>query len=241
MFNPHPVIRQVQIAGCTACLVIDDFLLEPAKMVAFAAARRSAFAVEGGNYFPGPEIDLPDAFTALLGEYFMLHVRRLLGARRMLMVTSRLSMVTKGPTALHPLQRICHSDTMAGTRCIDPGAGEGIAATVLYLFKDASLGGTSFYAPRKGPEEMDALNRAALSGRSEAFDTILGAPPAYLTSSNAFFKQVCTVPAAYNRAIFYDGAILHSGQIDHPQRLAADPETGRLTLNGFFLHRRAAA
>lgn len=241
MFNPSPVIRQVPLPGCAPCVVIDNFLLEPDKMVAFAAARRQAFSVEGGNYFPGPEVAMPEAFTALLGEYFMLHVRRLLGARRTLALASRLSMVTKAPATLHPLQRICHSDTVVRGREVDPAAGEGIAASVLYLFHDAGLGGTSFYVPRKGAEETAALNRAALGKPGEAFDALLGAAPSYLTASNAFFEQVGTVPATYNRAIFYDGAMLHSGQIDHPERLAADPETGRLTLNGFFLHRRAAA
>jgi hypothetical protein len=70
-------------------------------------------------------------FPALQGEFFTLHVRRLLGARRTLEVTSRLSMVNKPPALLHPAQRICHRDSMVGARRVDPDAGEGIAASVL--------------------------------------------------------------------------------------------------------------
>jgi hypothetical protein len=38
--------------------------------------------------------------------------------------------------------------------------------------------------------------------------------------------------------LFFDGWILHSGDIPQPQRLIADPLTGRLTFNGFFTSRR---
>ncbi len=239
MFNPHATFRQVPIPGHAPCLVVDNFLLEPEKMLAFATARRAQFAPEGGNYFPGPEVAMPDGFSALLGDFFTLHVRALLGGRRTLAVTSRLSMVTKPPALLAPLQRICHRDTMVGRRRVEPDS-EGIGASVLYLFADSALGGTSFYAARKPQHEIDALLSQALTLPGEAFDAILKAPPAYFNASNDYFEQICTIPAAYNRAIFYDGAILHSGQIDAPERLNHDPASGRLTLNGFFLFRKNA-
>lgn len=240
MFNPRPLIRTIALPGCTPCLVIDDFLLNPKEMLAFATERRAAFAVDGGNYFPGPEVAMPSDFTTLLSEFFTLHIRRLLGGRRTLQAASRLSMVTKPPGSLQPLQQICHRDMMVGTRRIDPESGEGMAAMVLYLFRDPGLGGTSFYKPRRPPQEMAALNFKARMLSGQAFSQFLGGPPGYLTSSNDYFEQIGTVPAVYNRAIFYDGGILHSGQIDCPERLSKDPEQGRLTLNGFFLHRRTA-
>ncbi len=239
MFNPHATIRLVAIPGHAPCVVVDDFLLEPGKMVAFAVARSAAFANEGGNFFPGPEVALPDGFSALLGEYFTLHVRRLLHGRRTLAATSRLSMVTKPPAQLLPAQRICHRDTMVGRRRVADG--EGIGASVLYLFNECALGGTSFYVPKKDAAATAALVEQALSVAGPAFDAILGAPPAYLGASNDYFDQVCSIPAAFNRAIFYDGAIFHSAQIDAPERLSQDPAQGRLTLNGFFLFRKGAA
>jgi len=48
------------------------------------------------------------------------------------------------------------------------------------------------------------------------------------------------IDAKWNRLIFYDGAMLHSGDIRLPERLSADPRRGRLTLNGFFTSRRHA-
>ena len=65
-----------------------------------------------------------------------------------------------------------------------------------------------------------------------------GLTPAYLCDDNAYFRRVATVPARWNRGIFYSGALLHSGQITAPERLAADPATGRLTVNFFFNCRR---
>jgi hypothetical protein len=63
----------------------------------------------------------------------------------------------------------------------------------------------------------------------------------YLTASNADFEQVCTIPARFNRAIFYDGEIFHAAQIGSPALLDADPARGRLTMNGFFRFRKRSA
>lgn len=233
-------MHQVAIPGHPPCLVVDDFLLDPERMVAWADGQRAAFAHEGGNYFPGPEVNMPADVTASLAQFFMLHVRRLLGARRTLEATSRLSMVTKPPAHLVPLQTICHRDTMVGRRKVNPDS-EGIGACVLYLFKDSALGGTSFYRPSKSPQQTAALIGRAMTASSAEFADILGAPPGYMHASNTYFDQVCHIPAAFNRAIFYDGGIFHSAQITAPDRLSQDPQTGRLTLNGFFLFRQAAS
>lgn len=62
-----------------------------------------------------------------------------------------------------------------------------------------------------------------------------------MTGSNRWFNQTASVPARWNRMIFYDGAVLHSGDIGAPEKLDGDPGRGRLTLNGFFVSRRHAA
>jgi len=61
-----------------------------------------------------------------------------------------------------------------------------------------------------------------------------------MIGSNRYFDRVASVPARWNRLIFYDGSLLHSGDIAAPDRLSADPQLGRLTLNGFFTCRRNA-
>jgi hypothetical protein len=74
-----------------------------------------------------------------------------------------------------------------------------------------------------------------------AFTRAIGRPPNYCTAGNAYFDLVRTVPAAWNRAVFYDGSVFHSSHIEAPDLLCADPASGRLTLNGFFICRRNAA
>jgi hypothetical protein len=62
--------------------------------------------------------------------------------------------------------------------------------------------------------------------------------PHYLAESNSWFERVASVPARWNRCIFFDGFGFHSGDIPMPEKLSADPLTGRLTVNGFFTSRR---
>ena len=47
-------------------------------------------------------------------------------------------------------------------------------------------------------------------------------------------KYALTIEPKWNRLIFYDGDVFHSGDIRAPERLSDDPAVGRLTLNGFF-------
>ena len=62
----------------------------------------------------------------------------------------------------------------------------------------------------------------------------------YLQDSNAWFERSGRVDAAFNRMIFYDGRIFHSGEVGPPPTRSGDPATGRLTLNGFFTCSRPA-
>ena len=228
MFNPRPTIRYIPITGQHTCTVIDDFLAEPHKLVQFAIAQRSRFAVDPDNYYPGPELDMGSDVARALDEFFMQHVRRALGARRILHTMTRLALATLTGAELHPLQRLCHRDAIT----LPPD--EGVAASVAYLFDAPELGGTSFYVPKKSEAETaQCLQRAA--------DGALAVAPAYLSQSNEWFEQACTVPAKFNRAIFYDGTVFHAAQIERSALLTPDPQHGRLTMNGFFRYRRTAA
>jgi Family of unknown function (DUF6445) len=62
----------------------------------------------------------------------------------------------------------------------------------------------------------------------------------YMGESNDYFERIGQVPARWNRMIFYDGRLFHSGEVGNPQALTGDPNTGRLTLNGFFTCSRPA-
>lgn len=233
MFNPNPRIQVLPIAGRHACYVIDDALREPQRWVDYAAAHFGEFQDSPHNAYPGPELRMPDNVSAPLDQFFATHLRGLLGARRTLRMYSRLSLATRAPEQLEPRQSLCHVDRLE----VEPG--QCLAASVLYLFGDTALGGTSFYVPKRPLPEIARLVHDSATLPADAFAAQYGLRGGYMTASNHWFEKVLTVPARWNRLIFYDGGVFHCGEIAAPDKLVADPRNGRLTLNGFFVCRRA--
>ena len=238
MFNPRPRIERVPITGTgngqDAAWVIDNVLLDPEALRQQAVAQQHRFVAAPHNAYPGLEWQMDSTVSDPLADFFMLHVRALLNARRTLSMYSRLSLATLQPAQLRPLQRLCHRDRF-GT-----GPGEGVAACIVYLFVKPELGGTSFYRPRRPIADVNADIRRWATLDDAAFTHELGAEPGYLTASNGHFELVRTVPAAFNRAVFYDGSQFHSSHITQPALLSDNPAQGRLTLNGFFITRQTA-
>lgn len=231
MFNPAPHIETVPLTPHHACIVIDDALADPDAWVAIATRHAAAFREVPGNAYPGPELPLPESITAHLAEFFARHARERLGGRRTLRSHCRLSLTSWPPERLQPRQWLPHVDRM------DAVAGQGIAASVLYLFGDEALGGTGFYRPRRALPEVARLVQDSAALDADAFRDRYDIAPGYPDAS-AWFDKLATIPARYNRLVFYDGTVFHAGEIRAPERLTNDPVTGRLTLNGFFLHRR---
>lgn len=229
MFNPRPRIEAVPITPRETCWVVDDALLEPERWVDFAATHAERFEDAPHNAYPGSELRLPDDATQALSMFFSMHLRDRLGARRVQRAVAKLALTTRAPQALQPRQSICHVDRL------ETGPGQCIAASVLYLFGDAELGGTSFYMPIRPFDEIVTLLRDSADLDAVQFEARHGIAPAYMTDSNAWFHRIATVPARFNRLIIYSGAVFHSGDIRSPEKLTADPRTGRLSLNGFFV------
>lgn len=235
MFNPHPKLQELPLHDGHVCLVLDDALLEPAYMVELACRYREDFREVGYNAYPGPQLPLPEAFTAQLAAVFDRVARSRLGARRTLQAHSRLALVTRSPDALTPAQWLPHRDRL------QVPDGHVIAASVLYLFEDARHGGTAFYRPRRPAADIEALMADALALSSAEFSGRHGIAPGYIDAGNAWFERTACVPSRYNRLIFYRGDLFHSGHIPEPDRLSADPARGRLSLNGFFTCRARQA
>ncbi len=233
-FNPRPRIERVALANGQACFVIDDALVEPERLVEFASAQRDAFRNVDFNAYPGIYLIAQDELSAGLNGFFAQHLRRQFDARRTLQLHCRFSMVTLSPHALRPRQWLCHRDSGG----VEPR--QSIQASILYLFKDESLGGTSFYEPACSAEEMARLLQDSSALSAQDFTQKYSIELGYMIGSNRYFTRIGSVPAKWNRLIFYDGTILHSGDILSPDKLSADPGRGRLTLNGFFTSRRHA-
>lgn len=235
MFNPDPIIQSIPITPGFECLVIDDALSDPERWIAMAAEHRDAFESTAFNAYPGVELRMPDALSARLDAYFAEQVRHRLGARRILRMYSRLAMATRPVSELEPRQWICHRDRL------EIAADRIVAASVLYLFKDPSLGGTAFFVPRRGQRETAMLIHESGQLSPAEFTRKYGIAPSYPVASNDWFEKVEAIEAKWNRLIFYDGGeLFHASNIDAPEKLNADPARGRLTWNGFFICRRKA-
>lgn len=235
LFNPRATLHSVPLHDGHECLVVDDALLDPQAWRDWAVARRAQFA-RPPYVYPGVELALPAAAVAQAGEFFAAHIRARLGGRRTLDVAARLSLATLQPHELAARQWFCHRDSAR----LAPG--QCIVAAVLYLFDDTTLGGTSIYRPRRSADETarlvhecSTLNDAEFAARHPEIT------PGYMTEGNAWFERVASLPARFNRAVFYDGNLFHGADLRAPEKLSADPATGRLTLNGFFTCRRTAA
>ncbi len=233
-FNPKPRIERVAITGAHACFVVDDALVEPQRLVRFAVEQAKQFNRVDFNAYPGVLLPTPGEISEKLATFFNEHIRPLFDARRVLSMHSRLALVTLAPDALRPYQRICHSDDS------NPDPRQSLQASVLYLFEDPGLGGTGFYRSRMPLRETMQLFSDASALPTIQFQQRYDIQQGYLCGSNRHFERVGGVDAKFNRMIFYDGALLHSGDIVAPERLSADPRIGRLTLNGFFTSRRRA-
>lgn len=234
MLTAQPRIEVVPIAPGHTALVIDDALLQPERWVERAAQQRAAFAASPHNAYPGPELRLPDEVSARLDQFFAQHVRARLGARRTLRMYSRLALATRTASQLEPRQWICHRDRL------DTDPGHCVLASVLYLFEDATLGGTGFYVPRHDEAKTARLIHDSGQLAPAEFAARYGIEPGYQTASNAWFEKTGAIAPRWNRLIFYDGgAVFHGSDIAAPQRLREDPRQGRLTWNGFFICRRA--
>jgi len=232
-FNPAPRVSAVTIAPGEHCIVIDEALANPEGLIDWAASQQ--FRPAEGFPYPGVIVDAPPAVAAMIGDYFAEHARGRLGGRRTLSTTVRLSLVTLSPRELRPVQWQCHRDRLG------PVPHElRLAAMVTYLFRDSDLGGTSFYRSRLSDEETERMIEDAGRMEPAGFTARYGLEAGYLSGSNRYFERLALIPAAWNRMLFYNGDLFHSGDIATPARLSGDPRTGRLTLNGFFTCRRAA-
>jgi hypothetical protein len=233
VFNPVPAVRKVPIAGGHHCLVVDNALSNPETLVEWA--RGATFEPPKGYPYPGVVLEASPSLTQASADFLTTHVRGHLGARRLLDLACRLSLVTLAPEQLAPVQWLCHRDRIAA----DPQTTL-FAASVLYLFREPALGGTSFYVPRQTATQTDQLVADSQRLGASEFGQRYGLAAGYMGGSNAYFERVASVPAAWNRMIFYDGGLFHSADVGSAS-LDTDPSRGRLTLNGFYTCRRNAS
>jgi hypothetical protein len=229
--NPNTTIEVHHIDEDNICVVVDDFLAEPHSLVEFAAANGSDFELQDIGY-PGVLFDVPGSVMTGVERFLRSKLSRQFGFFKGDIRTSTyLSMATRQPGELDPLQRLCHSDPRQSTDRHN-------YAALVYLFENEDLGGTGFYRWKKRElitkataMEMDERG-ASLQFLQEHFE-MYRQEPAYMSGSNEIAELLLEVPARFNRLVFYSGDIPHSAHIPHPELLSTDFSRGRLTLNCF--------
>jgi len=135
------------------------------------------------------------------------------------------SIVTHQPAQLTPIQRLPHFDGF------DPDQ----LAIMIYL-NQTGHGGTGFYRQKStGFETVTESRFPEYKTHLENGVRQTGLPPArYISDGAPHFDRIADFGAAFNSMIVYPGIALHSGVIDNDLPLPANPQTGRLTINGFF-------
>lgn len=221
-------LETVALDGGARVFVIDDFVRDPEALVALARAMAGQFKAVPGHPYPGPQLSVPDGVSGELRNFFEQQMRARLGARAFLGMYARFSRVIQDVMTLDARQRVCHRD--------DAGlpAGEMVAAFVHYLFRDAALGGTVFFRSSMSLADTAQFWRDANTLDPAVFGDKYDIPQGYMTESNRFFEVIGRVPAKWNRAIFYDGGIFHSGDVGRAPLAAYREDSGRLTINAFF-------
>lgn len=223
MFNPRPVVQSLPIGHGRACIVIDDALLAPERLPAFADAYREDFQPAPPSVFPGVQLRMPEEFTELLHDVIRDHARHALGTRRVLRSASRLSLPTSSAAQLAPTHWLPR-------RLRAPAPDHCMVVAELFLFRDPALGGTHFFLPRVSPQQVEQLEHDAGTLSPEAFSLRYALAAGYPQASSASFTHVLTVPPRWNRLLLHEGDAFHAPAITEATPLSADPRHGRLTL-----------
>ena len=210
-------------------VVIDDFLANPDQLLK-CAAEGSEFESVSTDYYPGIRKDINGSYSQLLSEAVEEIYSEIFNESAESLVETDInlcafSMATTAPKQLRPIQSLPHFDTSSPSQF----------AVIHYLCSEEH-GGTSFYRHRKTGYESITENRVHTyveALKKEVVDArFLG--QSYMNGDSEWFERYANVEAKFNRAILYQGNLLHSGDINSAKGLSSNPKDGRLTANTFI-------
>lgn len=204
-------------------LIIDDVLLHPEQMVAYAVADGRFEAPPEGSYYPGLNGKLPPTYGPALISALRPALQGLfaIGTQERLEYEGFFGLSTFGAEQLAPLQTIPHFDSNNPKRL-----------AMVHYFCGPPFEGTAFY--RHEATGFESVN----GGRVDRYRTVvfeeLEARPRhdYIGDGSEHYSRIDQVDARFNRLVLYSTTMLHSGLLANAP-LSADPAKGRLTANGF--------
>ena len=236
--NTDAEIRWETISEDQHCVIVDDFLKDPHELIEFAANHAGEFSKPERLGYPGLLFFVNDnAMTEIYRFIRSEMTQHFPFFRGGINLRTRLSMVTLQSEELTTRQRFCHTDP-------NPSPKRTPYAALVYLFENEDLGGTSFYRWRDQWLSKTQVRLMEATGidlddpdkglafLQKDFPTFRE-PACYMTDSNEIAERLCTIPARFNRMIFYSGTVPHSAAITAPELLSKDFRKGRLTLNLF--------
>ena len=230
--NEDAEIRREAISEDHDYVIVDDFLQDPHEIVEFAAHHANEFSIPEQLGYPGLQFDVDDDTISDVYRFIRSKMTKHFPfLRGDIIFWTKLSMVTMRPDELSYLQRLCHTDP-----CRNPQ--RAVYAALVYLFENEDQGGTSFYRWRDR-ELLQKVNAIEFGDSDKGLEFLqeniptYRQPARYMTESNEIAERLCTIPARFNRMIFYAGSVPHSGAIRAPELLSTDFRKGRLTLNCF--------
>ncbi len=203
--------------------VIDDFAADPEALR--RAARTAGFA-SGSDHYPGLKAPVPATYLADQRLVLASVLNKIFGiSEKVSILDVCFAIVTTAPEALTLQQRLPHVDGL------EPGR----IALIHYLVPTGD-DGTAFYRHRStGFETIDRARSARYFAQlNDDLRTHGQPPPAYLDGDTSIFERIGHFAGNYNRALIYRGRLVHCGAITTGRALPADPQTGRLTITGFF-------
>jgi len=204
-------------------VVIDNFIQNPEELAADAA---DADFHPVGSYYPGLRTSVPMPYPLAVYQFTRHVIADVFGLAGKDVIDSRCNfcLITKRADEVGVRQRIPHCDS----------PDTNVIVVLHYLFH-APFGGTSFYRHRQTGFEM------VTAERKDAYEACLAEELAaselkdYIEGDSPLYERIAAVPAAYNRAVIYRSASLHTADVGAGFTYDPSPKTGRLTANSSFL------
>jgi hypothetical protein len=203
---------------------IDNFVHNADELVADACAQAPFHPV--GSFYPGLRSAVPMPYPLAVYQFLKGVIADIFGLPGLDVVDSRCNfcLITKRAAEVGVRQRIPHCDS--------PDLN--VIVVLHYLF-DRPFGGTSFYRHRRTGFEMVTAERKPTYETSLADELRQGEPDHYIAGDSPHFERIAAYEPAYNRALIYRSASLHTADVGADFTYDADPRRGRLTANCSFL------